>query len=75
MRSETMRPFHIVSGLLLAAACSGSSDQGEERTERERDSIVGQSRLPGARGVQGALDVSDSAAARNARLDSIAADQ
>ena len=75
MRSKTMRPFHIVSGILLATACSGSSDQGAARTERERDSIVGQSQIRGAGGVQRALDVSDSAEARNARLDSIAADQ
>ena len=75
MRSETMRPFHIVSGLLLAAACSGSSDQDTVRTEHERDSIIGQSQIRGAGGVQRALDVSDSAAARNARLDSIAANQ
>ena len=68
-----MRPFFIVSVLLLAAACSGSNEQGAARTERERDSLIGQSRLPGARGVQGALDVSDSATARNARLDSISA--
>lgn len=68
-----MRPFFIVSLLLLTAACGGSNEQGATRTERERDSLIGQSRLPGARGVQGALDVSDSATARNARLDSIAA--
>ncbi len=70
-----MRPFFIVSGLLLATACSGSSGQGATRSERERDSLIGQSQLPGASAVQGALDVSDSATARNARLDSIAADQ
>ena len=45
------------------------------RSERERDSILGASRLPGARGVRGALGVSDSAAARNARLDSVANQQ
>jgi len=70
-----MRPFFIISGLLLAAACGGSSEQGAVRTERERDSIIGQSQIRGAGGVQRALDVSDSAAARNARLDSIAANQ
>ena len=70
-----MRPFFIVCGLLLAAACSGSNDQGTVRTERERDSIIGQSQIRGAGGVQRALDVSDSADARNARLDSIVADQ
>lgn len=42
-----------------------------QRTQRERDSIIGSSRLPGARGVRGALAASDSIAARNARLDSM----
>ncbi len=70
-----MRPFFIVSGLLLATACSGSSGQDTTRSERERDSLIGHSQLPGASAVQGARDVSDSATARNARLDSIAADQ
>jgi hypothetical protein len=59
--------------LVVVAACSPSGD-GEKRsaTERERDSILGASQLPGARGVRGALGASDSADARNARLDSIA---
>jgi hypothetical protein len=59
--------------LLAVAACS-SPGQGEKRpgTERERDSILGASQFPGARGVRGALGASDSADARNARLDSIA---
>jgi len=70
-----MRPFFIICGACLVAGCSGSAEQGDVRGERERDSVIGQSRLPGAGGVQGALDASDSADARNARLDSIAASQ
>jgi hypothetical protein len=57
------------------AGCTLKSDrEGSKhlRSERERDSILGASQLPGARGVRGALGVSDSAAARNARLDSVA---
>jgi hypothetical protein len=61
--------------LISIAGCTPKED-GEEgkrpRTERERDSVLGASRLPGARGVRGALGASDSAAARNARLDSVA---
>jgi hypothetical protein len=57
------------------AGCAPKQD-GEggkrPRSERERDSVLGASRLPGARGVRGALGASDSAAARNARLDSVA---
>jgi hypothetical protein len=61
--------------LISIAGCTPKQD-GEEgkrpRTERERDSVLGASQLPGARVVRGALGASDSAAARNARLDSVA---
>jgi hypothetical protein len=61
--------------LIFIAGCTPKQD-GEEgkrpRTERERDSVLGASQLPGARVVRGALGASDSAAARNARLDSVA---
>jgi hypothetical protein len=60
--------------LLLGTGCGPKPDEGSKppRTERERDSVIGASRLPGAGGVRGALRESDSAAARNARLDSVA---
>jgi hypothetical protein len=41
-------------------------------TQRQRDSVIGQSRLPGAQGVEGALSAADSAAARRRLADSIA---
>lgn len=59
-----------------ALACSGGGDRsdvpGDTLTRRERDSLIGQSRLPGARGVRGATRIADSASARMRRLDSIA---
>ena len=61
----------IVFFFLLAAACTSDRSQARPTTQRERDSVLGASKLPGARGVQGALRASDSAAARNARLDSV----
>jgi hypothetical protein len=70
-----------LAALLLVSSFAGCTpkEDGEAgkhvRSERERDSILGASRLPGARGVRGALGVSDSAAARNARLDSVANQQ
>lgn len=67
-----MRRILALALVSLSLGC-GSKGDPPQRTERERDSLVGQSRLPGARGVQGALNASDSAAARNARLDSVAA--
>ena len=62
--------------VILASACSsGSSASDKTVSQRERDSVLGASKLPGARGVRGALGASDSAAARNARLDSVANQQ
>jgi hypothetical protein len=59
--------------LLICAACSpGKDDSKLPATERDRDSVLGASRLPGATGVRGALRAQDSAAARNSRLDSVA---
>jgi hypothetical protein len=62
----------LTAVLLMAVACSSPpADAKRPRTERERDSVIGASRLPGASGVRGALRASDSAAARNARIDSV----
>ena len=62
----------VTVGLALGACSSKRSDSTPARSQRERDSILGASQLPGARGVRGALGAADSAAARNARIDSIA---
>lgn len=62
--------------LLLAWACGGGAG-GEGRatedtlTRRQRDSILAQSRIPGARGVGKAMRVADSASARVQALDTI----
>jgi len=63
----------ILAVLALATACSsgGKADPKREMTQRQRDSAIGESKIPGAQGVKGALRVQDSAAARNARLDTI----
>lgn len=59
--------------LLVCVACRSEKDQAKPpATERERDSVLGASRLPGATGVRGALRAQDSAAAQNSRLDSVA---
>ena len=57
--------------LLLLGACTSDSGQARPGTQRERDSVLGASKLPGAAGVRGALRATDSASARNARLDSV----
>lgn len=61
--------------LVIGAACAGGAGEegaaGDTLTRRERDSLIGQSRLPGAQGVRGAMRAADSAAARAARADSV----
>jgi hypothetical protein len=53
-------------------ACSSSPKTSTGRTERETDSVIGQSQLPGAATVKKALDVSDSLRSRVAGQDSAA---
>jgi hypothetical protein len=63
---------HPLALILASMACSPTSDDTKRpASQRERDSVLGASRLPGARGVRGALEASDSAAARTSRLDSV----
>jgi hypothetical protein len=69
--------MRLLSALLLLslAACAARDDAGADtRSRRERDSAIGESSLPGAGGVKAAIRAADSADARNARLDSIAAE-
>jgi hypothetical protein len=67
-----MRSLLLLLALTLVG-CKSTATAGTGRTERERDSIIGQSKIPGAGVVQKALDVSDSAQRRGAKLDSAAA--
>jgi hypothetical protein len=50
--------------------CTGESDSRRDLTQREKDSILGASQIPGAKAVKRTLTSADSAAARQARLDS-----
>lgn len=62
----------IVATLVLG--CSSTDTPANNRdmmTQRQRDSVLAQSGLPGAQGVGRALSASDSVRARNANLDSI----
>lgn len=68
----------LIPCLVALAACSGGEPPADAEgppsdsiTQRQRDSVIGESNLPGARGVRGALDASDAAAARAAALDSL----
>jgi len=61
----------IVTLLALGTGCK-SEPARPVPTERQRDSIIGQSRLPGAQGVRGAMRAGDTAVAHNALRDSLA---
>ena len=62
----------VVSAVALVAACSSEPPaQKGEMTQRQRDSAVAASRLPGAGGVGRAMQVADSAQARSDLADSI----
>lgn len=65
----------LVGAACVLASCSQratSPTQAAPLSQRQHDSVIGASRLPGASGVRGALRVSDSAAAERARIDSAA---
>lgn len=70
-----LRSACVVLTLAAVAACARDQTAQNRRdtmTQRQKDSVLAQSEIPGSRGVGQALQVSDSAKARQARLDSIA---
>lgn len=67
-----MKPVFLA--LLLLAGCSADHKASTGRTERETDSVIGRSSLPGAGGVKKAMDSQDSARARAAAIDTAAAE-
>ena len=57
-----------LAAALALASCGQRAAERRELTERERDSTLGKSVIPGAAGVTRALEVSDSASARAQRM-------
>jgi hypothetical protein len=55
---------------LAACATDDTDDSRAALTQREKDSILAGSQIPGAKAVKKTLTTADSAAARAARLDS-----
>lgn len=73
-----MRTVHAVAMLLpLLTACGGgkseksSANPADTLTERQRDSILAGSRIPGARGVGAAMRAADSTSAGIRAADSV----
>jgi hypothetical protein len=64
----------LILAALITVGCSRSETAANDRdtmTQRQRDSVLAQSGLPGAKGVGKALSAADSVRARNAQLDSL----
>ena len=73
-----MKPFVLALLLASLAACGGeqTDKQAVNRdtlTERQKDSILAKSRIPGARAVGRAMTVADSTSAGIRRADSVGA--
>ncbi len=72
-----MGRWWAVAGTALAFACGGeagsggSAQAGDSLTQRQRDSILAQSRIPGAQGVGAAMRAADSTSARIRAADTI----
>ncbi|HVH67737.1 MAG TPA: hypothetical protein VM716_07715 [Gemmatimonadales bacterium] len=64
-----------VVGMLIAACSSGdsgkSAGQSDSLTERQRDSILARSRIPGAAGVGSAMRAADSTSAHIRAADTV----
>lgn len=66
----------LILALLAAGAVACGTDETakkQELSQREKDSVLAGSRIPGAKAVGKALRTSDSVAARQARIDSAGA--
>jgi len=59
--------------VLPLLACGSSTKASTGRTERETDSVIAHSQVPGAPAVKKAMDVADSSRSRVAAQDSAAA--
>jgi hypothetical protein len=74
-----IRHLSVALVLLALTACGGKNadKQAVDRdtlTERQKDSILARSRIPGARAVGRAMTAADSTSAGAHRADSVAAD-
>jgi hypothetical protein len=69
--SPTLRACVLgVLAVALAACAEDEPDQRANLTQREKDSILAGSQIPGARAVKKSMSSADSATARQTRLDS-----
>jgi hypothetical protein len=68
--SKRVFAIGIAAGCLVLGACAKTdTQQTSTRTEREKDSILANSQIPGAKAVKKTMTTADSVAARAARMD------
>ena len=74
--------YRSILGLLIvgsiALGCGPGKDEGAAKSklsERERDSVIGASQLPGAKVVKKGLDVSDSVKKHVETVDTLSGEQ
>lgn len=67
---NVMRPV-LLGGLILAAACGSGTRTSTGRTERETDSVIAKSAVPGASAVDKAMKVADSTSNQARQADSV----
>ena len=60
----------IFCALFFLFGCTEDSPK-KELTQRQRDSVLSESKLPGARTVKKAIEISDSSKARAGRIDDV----
>jgi hypothetical protein len=63
----------VTIGFMLACG-SGDTSQTDTLTQRQKDSILANSKIPGARGVGSAMRAADSTNAKVLRVDTVAND-
>ncbi len=70
LRSKLVKIGALTAVLALAACTQEDSQQNSSSTmtERQKDSVIARSPIPGARAVQKSMNVADSASARVNRL-------
>lgn len=70
MSTRGISPAALLLALALSACAKDESAENKPAlTQREKDSILGNSLIPGAKAVKKTLMTADSAAARQARID------
>lgn len=74
-QGRTMRTVAVLLSLALVACARSDAPRmqnADTLTQRQRDSVVGASKLPGAQGISKAQKAQDAENARTAKADSMA---